>query len=335
MCRPSSPICAAGAAGKQHPRDERVVLASLNGPADSGGRRAPDRCLRRLEVDGVSCREWEADARVATARREIVDVAKQERACVIDDDRPSLVHARARRCAQVHIEIPQRPADRHDLFHQSLRRRAGPDTDEPAAARTVVPGAQRATGATGQEALTRRASRPRRPSWPRWPRRPVGADNSISAVSRWGPEDRRLIGRVSGGGGSFSGRGPVVLVLVASATARPGRASASLGARERDRDPAAAASTAGTGAPSRSSAADTGRSGAVGGVLPCPASASVADVGFRDAGDAFALASRAGRASLDVSASASRTPADTCEGTCAGGAAGAGEPGLGLSADSG
>src|SRR5439155_6257849 len=65
----------------------------------------------------------------------------------------------------------------------------------------------------------------------------------------WGPEDRRLIGRVSGGGGSSSGRDPVVLVLVASATARAGRASASLGARERDRDPAAAASTAGTGAP--------------------------------------------------------------------------------------
>src|SRR5207247_1053597 len=49
----------------------------------------------------------------------------------------------------------------------------------------------------------------------------------------------------------------------------------------------------------------------------------------------FALASRAGRAPLDVSASSSRTPTDSRRGACARGAARAGEPGLGLPADPG
>jgi hypothetical protein len=40
-------------------------------------------------------------------------------------------------------------------------------------------------------------------------------ETRISAVSRRG----RLMARVSGGGGSFSGRGPVVCVLVAAASA--------------------------------------------------------------------------------------------------------------------
>src|SRR5436190_14414268 len=54
-----------------------------------------------------------------------------------------------------------------------------------------------------------------------------------------------------------------------------------------------------------------------------------------DASDTFALASRAGRAPLDVSALSSRTPTDSRRGACARGAARAGEPGLGLSADPG
>src|SRR6266516_3524353 len=54
-----------------------------------------------------------------------------------------------------------------------------------------------------------------------------------------------------------------------------------------------------------------------------------------DASDTFALASRAGRAPLDVSASSSRTPTDSRRGACARGAARAGEPGLGLPADPG
>jgi hypothetical protein len=53
------------------------------------------------------------------------------------------------------------------------------------------------------------------------------------AVSRWRAEDRRLIDRVSGGGGSFSG--PLVRVLVAPTTARAGRASASRSERTRSR----------------------------------------------------------------------------------------------------
>src|SRR6266571_515420 len=50
-----------------------------------------------------------------------------------------------------------------------------------------------------------------------------------------------------------------------------------------------------------------------------------------DASDTFALASRAGRPPLDVSASSSRTPTDSRRGACARGAARAREPGLGLS----
>jgi hypothetical protein len=71
-------------------------------------------------------------------------------------------------------------------------------------------------------------------------------------------DDRLLIGRFSGGGGSFSGRGVVVLVLVAAASGRAARAPASLGAGEGDRDRAAAASAAGAGASGRSARAGSG-----------------------------------------------------------------------------
>jgi hypothetical protein len=67
-------------------------------------------------------------------------------------------------------------------------------------------------------------------------------------------------------------------------------------------------------------------------VLPAP---GVAEVGVRDAGDASALAPRAGRAPVDVSAQASRSACERRRDPCARRAARTGEPGVGLPADPG
>src|SRR5262245_49724960 len=120
----------------------------------------------------------------------------------------------------------------------------------------------------------------------------------------------RSIGKVDGGGGSFSGRGRVGCLLVVAAVARAGLAGAAVGAREGDRDLAAPPPAAGAAAPGCASRADAGGSDGAGGLQPRPSTAGVAEVSVCEAGDAFAVAPRAGRPSVDVSASPSRAAAD-------------------------
>src|SRR6266511_2040708 len=95
-----------------------------------------------------------------------------------------------------------------------------------------------------------------------------------SRIERF-PRRGRLMGRVSGGGGSLSGHGPVVPVLVAAATARACRAAASLGAGEGDRDPASAASAAHAPAPGCPTRADAGWPGVAGSAQPSAATRRV------------------------------------------------------------
>jgi hypothetical protein len=137
--------------------------------------------------------------------------------------------------------------------------------------------------------------------------------------------------RVRCGGGSVSEHRPLVRVLVAAPAARAGRAPASLGAGERDRDPVAAPPASRPGAAGRSPAAP-GRSGAAGGVQPRAVAAGTAAIVLRNAGDASALAPRDGRAPLDVSAPAIRSPTDCSRGARACGPSCARESGLGLPA---